>query len=160
MAHFVSVPPVCGRPAEVHTVAQNALMTYATDDSGRLGVYLQGVGSVVAGDAVTYDEAGVTTLLAANAIGPVAIATAAVDATTEYGWFVVSAPKGVTVNGVASSADNVGVGRETTNGKLGDGRGAGDQIQGAVARSATTGAADMTLQIIGVGGFVDDFQGA
>ena len=159
MAYFISTPPVAGRPAEVHTVQMNALLTPAMDNDFKKYIYLKGVGSTVAGDAVTYDEAGVTTLLAANAIGPVAIATAAVDSTSEWGWFVVEAPGGVTVNGVASSADNVGVGRETTNGKLGDGRAAGDQIIGSVARSATTGAGDLTLQLVSTA-FVDDFQGA
>ncbi len=159
MPYFVSVPPVCGRPAEVHTSALNALMTEATDDQGRLCIYLQGVANVVAGDAVTYDEAGVTTLLAANAIGPVAVATAAVDATTEYGWFVIRAPKGVVMNGVANSADNDSVGRETTNGKVGDGRAAGDDIAGSVARSATTAAGDITVQLPIIA-FVDDFHGA
>ena len=159
MAFFVSVPPVCGRTGEVHTTVQNALMTPATDDQHRRCIYLQGVANLVAGDAVTYDEAGVTTLLAANAKGPVAFASATTDATTEYGWFYLTAPKGVTLNGVASIADNGTVGKETTDGKLGDGRVAGDQIIGAIARSATSGAGDVTVQIVD-GPFVDDFQGA
>lgn len=153
---FVSTPPVAGEPGQVYTTLINPLGTEAVDHRGYHYIFLQGVGSLVAGDAVTYDENGVTTLLAANAIGPVAIATAAVDATTEYGWF---GRKGTfTVNGVANSADNVGVGRETTNGKLGDGRAAGDMMANAVARSATTSAGDMTLQINFP--FVDDFHGA
>lgn len=153
---FVSTPPVAGAPGEVYTTLINPLMTEATDHRGYVYIFLQGVASLVSGDAVTYDEAGVTTLLAANAIGPVAIATAAVDSTSEYGWF---GRKGVfTVNGVANSADNVGLGRETTNGKLGDGRGAGDGIANMVARSATTSAADMTVQCHFP--YVDDFHGA
>jgi hypothetical protein len=153
---FVSSPPVAGAPGEVYTTLINPLMTEATDHRGYVYIFLQGVGSLVSGDAVTYDEAGVTTLLAANAIGPVAFATAAVDSTAEYGWFGI---KGVfTANGVANSSDNVGVGRETTNGKIGDGRGAGDQIANCVARSATTAAGDLTVQCNRP--WVDDFQGA
>ncbi len=159
MAFFVSIPPVCGRTGEVHTTAQNALMATATDDTGKRCIYLQGVSSLVSGDTVTYDEAGVTTLIVANAKGPVAFATAAVNATTSYGWFALTAPKGITLNGVASIADNGTVGKETTDGKLGDGRVAGDQIAGAFSRSATSGAGDVTVQVVD-GPFVDDFMGA
>ncbi len=159
MAFFVSVPPVCGAPGEVHDTLRNALMTEARDSDGRDCIYLKGVANVVSGDAVTYDEAGVTTLLGANAIGPVGIATAAVDSTSEYGWFVIRAPKGVTMNGVANSADNDSVGRETTDGKVGDGRAAGDDIAGSVARSATTSAGNITVQL-NIPAFVDDFHGA
>lgn len=128
------------------------------DSAGRIWKYLKGVSSLVAKDAVTFDEAGVTALLAANAKGPVAIAGAATDASTKFGWFCVLGDS-VTVNGVANSADNAFVGRETTDGKLGDGRTAGDQIYGMIARSATSGAGDMTVQIFSRP-FVDDAYGS
>lgn len=108
-------------------------------------VYLKGISSLVTGDAVTYDENGVTALLAANAIGPVAFAMAAVDANTKFGWFQIYGK--AACNMVASSADNATVGRETTDGKVGDGRAAGDEILNCVARSSTTGAAAGVVQI-------------
>lgn len=156
MALFVSTPPVVGASDEVHTAALNALLATAKDAAGNEYIYLKGVGSLVAYDAVTYDELGITTLLAANAIGPVAIAQAAVDATTKWGWFMIRGTS--TVNMVANSADNAGLGKETTNGKLGDNRAAGDQIANMVARSATTGAATGTAQFTYP--YVDDFIGA
>lgn len=156
MAHFVSTPPVVGAPGEVHTTQSNALMTTAVDENGYEYIYLKGVSSLVSGDAVTFDEAGVTALLVANAIGPVAIATATVDANTKFGWF---GRKGTfTANLVANSSDNQDVGRETTDGKLGDGRGAGDSIANCVARGATTSAGTAPVQIYYP--YVDDFQGA
>lgn len=119
-------------------------------------IYLKGVSSLVAYDAVTFDEAGVTTLLAANAKGPVAFAGAALDATTKYGWFCIYGK--CYANLVASSADNATIGRETTDGKVGDGRAAGDEICGAFSRTATTTAATGYIQISYP--FVNDFTGA
>lgn len=144
--------------SEVHTEQKYRIGREAKDSAGRTWKYLKGVSSLVAQDAVTYDEAGVTALLAANAKGPVAIAGAAVDAVTKFGWFCVLGDS-VTANGVANSADNAFVGRETTDGKLGDGRTAGDQIYGVIARSATSGAGDLTLQIFSRP-FVDDAYGS
>lgn len=156
MASFVSTPPVVGASDDVHTSQQNALLAQAKDAAGNEYVYLKGVSSLVAYDAVTYDENGVTALLAANAKGPVAIAQATVDANTKFGWFMVRGT--TTANLVANSADNATLGRETTDGKLGDGRAAGDQIIGVIARGATSGAGTATIQIQYP--FVDDFQGA
>jgi hypothetical protein len=141
---------------QVHSVKKYRLMTTKKDVAGNEYIYLKGVASLVAGDAVTYDEAGVTTLLAANAKGPVAIAMATVDATTEFGWFCIAGS--CTANLVANSADDATLGRETTNGKLGDGRAAGDQIANLFARGATSGAGTATVQLRYP--YVDDFQGA
>src|SRR3990167_9666357 len=52
-------------------------------------IYLQGVASCANGSWVSFDEAHVTTRAVANGQGRVAIANAAVDATTEYGWFTI-----------------------------------------------------------------------
>ena len=87
------------------TVATNKIGTIAVDTEGRTWTYMAGVANVVEGSWVTFDEAGVTTLLAANAIGPVAVAGAALVAST-YGWFCRRAPKGVTARLAANCADN------------------------------------------------------
>lgn len=129
---------------EVHLESKERLGRRVKDQAGNEWIYLKGVSSLVAGDAVTYDEVGVTALLAANAKGPVAIAGADVDANTKYGWFGIAGK--FTANGAASSADNAQVGREGADGKLGDGRAAGDEILNLWARSATTSAGDMTVQ--------------
>lgn len=131
---------------QVHTTKKQRLLTIKKDPAGNEYVYLKGITSLVAFDAVTYDELGATALLAANAIGPVAIAQATVGAATSFGWFMIKGTSSANV--VANSADNVMVGRETTDGKLGDGRAAGDLVYNMVARSATTGAAVGTVQMV------------
>ena len=97
-------------------------------------IYLKGVASTAEGTAVTYDEEGVTTLLAANAIGPVAFALGATVAST-YGWYqILGKCAAVTV---ANSAADALIGRETSDGSIGDGEAVGDQINGCISRSAT-----------------------
>lgn len=132
-AKLVGPFAVAGNPNEVHDSALNSVGAVAFDQFGNEYVYLKGVASTVEGDAVTFDEEGVTTLLAANAVGPVAWATAAIVA-NKYGWY---ARRGNLLGNVvtATSADST-VGRETTDGKVGDGRAAGDQIYGVVCREA------------------------
>ena len=119
-------------------------------------IYLQGVASTIVGSVVTFDEAGVTTLLAASAIGPVAVALAIVDATTEWGWYGLTGTFPTDV--VANCADNKYIGRETTDGKVGDGFATGDMIVGAMSRAATTTAAVVNCQFSR--GFVTDQLGA
>lgn len=140
----------------VDTTQQHPFLTRAWDSSGNEYIYLKGVASTIAGSVVTYDELGVTTLIAANAKGPVAVAMAATDATTDFGWYCIFGSCDADV--VASSADNSTVGRETTDGKIGDGRAAGDEIVGMIQREATTTAALATVQLTYP--FVNDFTGA
>lgn len=109
-------------------------------------IYLQGCASTIVGSVVTYDEAGATTLIAANAVGPVAVALAIVDATTKYGWYGIKGTFPTDV--VANCADNAKLGRETTDGKVGDGFASGDAITGAVSRAATTAAAVVNCQYL------------
>ena len=97
-------------------------------------IYLTGVASTAEGVAVTYDEVGATTLLAANAVGPVAFALGATVANT-YGWYQILGK--CCAKSAASCADNALVGREGSDGDVGDGEAVGDQINGAISRSAT-----------------------
>jgi len=144
---------------DVDTTAKNALGTrvQGTDSTGNGAeyIYLQGVASTIVGSVVTYDEAGLTTLIAANAKGPVAVATGLTVANT-YGWYGIQGTFLTDV--VANSADNSTIGRETTDGKVGDGRAAGDQIANAFQRAATTAAAVVLCQFDH--SYVDDFMGA
>ena len=112
------VSATAGRTGEVHTVQKNPIGTRAFGLSGNEYIYLAGVASTIVGSVVTYDEAGVTTLIAVNAKGPVAVATAITVAST-WGWYCIYGT--IPVDVVANSADNSTVGRETTDGKVGDG---------------------------------------
>lgn len=149
-----------GAPGDVHTSARNpvGMRAYGTDTTGNSAqyIYLNGVASTIVGTVVTFDEAGVTTLIAANAKGPVAVATAITNTTSTWGWYGVQGTFLTDV--VANSADNSTIGRETTDGKVGDGRAAGDQIANAFQRAATVSAAVVLVQYDHP--YVDDFMGA
>ena len=134
-----------GDTSVVDTTQQYPLGMRARDNMGYEYVYLAGCSSTIAGSWVTYDEAGATTLLAANAIGPVAVAMAATDSTSEYGWYCIW---GVCEGDFSAnvSADVV-IGYESTAGHCGDGHAAGDNMRGAVIRDAVTTAGLATVQL-------------
>ena len=120
----------------VDTSQQVPLGTRAFDSAGNEYIYLKGVGSTALGSWVSFDEAHETTLLAANAVGRVGIAMAAVDATTKFGWYqifgknvsaktdTVAADKALFIDGTAGRADDAVV--------------SGDLIVGAFSRTADT----------------------
>jgi hypothetical protein len=120
-----------GAPGEVHDTQKNPLLMEAWDASGQKYVYLKGIGSTITGSVVTFDEAAVTTLIAANAIGPVALATAAVVA-NKFGWYLVKGTQNVSCD--AGIVDNAKVYIDGTAGRVDDTVVAGDQIIGAVFR--------------------------
>ncbi|KQZ25845.1 hypothetical protein ASD50_20700 [Mesorhizobium sp. Root552] len=96
-------------------------------------IYLKGVGSTVRGSAVTYNADDFTsTLLAANAIGPVAVAMAATVA-NKYGWYQISG-KGVVKAGTV--ADDGNVYATGTPGQVDDAVVAGDRVKNAKFASA------------------------
>lgn len=95
MASWVPQTPVLGlQPiADTSTTQQHPLgtkvhATHATYGSGEF-VYLAGVASTVVGSwaTINYDD-GTTTLLAANAIGPVGVAMSA-NVASQYGWYQI-----------------------------------------------------------------------
>jgi len=138
-----------GKPGDVDTVARNPLgmRVQGFDALGNSGeyIYLAGVASTIIGSVVTYDEAGATLLLAANAVGPIAVALGLTVAST-FGWYAIAGTFPTDV--VANCADNAKLGRETTDGKVGDGFASGDAITGAVSRAATTAAAVVNCQFL------------
>lgn len=158
MALFSGVP--VGAHAATGVVDTTAKVPLGTRMRGADGfsefIYLKGIGSTAIGSWVTFDENGVTALLAANGKGFVAVATAATIANT-YGWYCIY---GVTSALLAANcADNASLGRETTDGYAGDGRATGDEIIGAMSRGATSGSAALaTVQLSYP--FVNDATGA
>ena len=152
-----------GDLAEVYTKTAIDIGTRMSDDAGNEYIFLIGVGSTVIGSWVTYDENGNTTLLAADAKGPVAIAMATTDADTEMGWYQIWGK--AVGNGKSADegtlADNVVVGRSAADGFVDDNPTAGDVIYGAFCRSAmesSTGNVTTTFQIMYP--WVDDNTGA
>jgi hypothetical protein len=114
------------------TIVQAVDPTYGSGEF----IYLDGVASCAAKDWVTYNlDAGDTTRLAANAIGPVAVAMAACTA-SYYGWFQIS---GKALGACLTSfADNGRVYITGTAGSVDDASVAGDVVFLAKGASTTT----------------------
>lgn len=104
--------------------------TYGTGEF----IYLQGVASTAVGSWVTYNaDDWTTTLLAANAIGPVAVAMSACTANL-YGWYQIQGKAvGLALTGFV---DNANVYATATAGSVDDAVVAGDRVQNAKGASA------------------------
>ena len=121
----------------------------ATDPTYGAGefIYLQGVASTAEGSWVTYNlDDGSTALLAANAIGPVAVAMGATVAST-WGWYQISGK--AVGKALASFADNANVYATATAGSIDDAVVAGDRVKLAKGASAvdtpSTGLAEFEI---------------
>lgn len=96
-------------------------------------IYLLGVASTAAGDAVTYNADDFsTTRLVADAIGPVALAMGA-NVASSYGWYQIFGKGEVTAGTVA---DNGNVYATSTAGTVDDAIVAGDRVKRAKFASA------------------------
>ncbi len=106
---------------------------YTNPTNGKQYIFLTGVASTAAGSWVSFDENFATTLLAANAVGPVAIASAATVASTK-GWYQIYG-----VNTQAST-DTVAADKalyiDATAGRADDAVVSGDLIVGAASMTA------------------------
>lgn len=148
MAHrmFVGPMPVAGKPGVVYSEAINTLGQEAIDNDGNTFVFLKGVASTIAGSWVVFDEAfatlGMDVDVAAQVIGPVAVATAAVVA-NKYGWY---GRDGSFAAGAGTVADNAPVFATSTVFIADDAELDDMQVLGAVWRS-TDSAALATVEI-------------
>jgi hypothetical protein len=125
--------------AETDTVQRHALGTIvdAYDPVYGAGefVYLAGIASTAIGSWVTFNrDDGTTALLAANAIGPVAVAMSANDAATKFGWYQITG-KAIGLC-LALFADNANVYATATAGSVDDAVVAGDRVKNAKGASA------------------------
>lgn len=101
-------------------------------------IFLKGVASTAVGSWVTYNPDDFsTTLLAANAIGPVAISMSA-NVASQYGWYQISGKASGLA--LASFADNANVYATATAGSVDDAVVAGDRVKNAVGASTIVGA--------------------
>lgn len=125
-----------GDTSVVDTVQQHVLGTRAMDPDGNEYVYMQGVSSLAAGDWVSFDEAYVTTRLITNAIGRVAIAMAAITATTSFGWFQIWGKNTIAKGNSGNVADNGTLYTTGSAGVVDDADASTELIIGAWSRSA------------------------
>jgi hypothetical protein len=111
-------------------------------------IYLSGVASTGIGDWVTYNQDdNSTALLAANAIGPVAVAMSA-NVASQYGWYqIFGKAVGKALTGFV---DNANVYATATAGSVDDAVVAGDRVKAAKGASAvgtpSAGLAEFEIQ--------------
>jgi len=111
-------------------------------------IYLSGVASTEAGSWVTYNQDdNSTALLAANAIGPVAVAMSA-NVASQYGWYQIFGK--AVGKALAGFVDNANVYATATAGSVDDAIVAGDRVKAAKGASAvgtpSAGLAEFEIQ--------------
>lgn len=144
MAYCIDSEPAAGNHDEVHTTQLNALGAVRKFSDGNTYIYLKGVTSCVDGSTVVFQPGVWTAILIATGVkGSVAVATAAVDAATKYGWFAyvgqdvgiarsaIASNTTLFAGGVAGSPDDVAV--------------KGDQIINMISRNAAAGSGDSVI---------------
>lgn len=136
------VPAHAGLITDVDSTQRNPLgfKIYGDDDSEY--VYVKGATSVVAGDWCTLTKDYTLVRLVANAVGKVAVAAAAIDASTKYGWACVKSPRGglTATRAEATTTDLPLYIDATTAGAVDDASVAANLIERAWSRSTITGA--------------------
>lgn len=117
-------------------------------------IYLKGVASTAVGSWVIYNsDDGTTALLAADAIGPVAVAMSA-NVANQYGWYQI---QGKAVGkALTGFADNANVYATATAGSVDDAVVAGDRVKQAKGASALDGPATGMAEFEIDRPFVDD----
>jgi hypothetical protein len=95
-------------------------------------MYASGVTSTARGSVVVFSAARGTALVAADLIGQVGIALAAVDASTKFGWYQISG-KGVALCDTVADAAQCLI--DGTAGRIDDAASAGNQVIGMFTAS-------------------------
>jgi len=142
---FVPVGPFIGaQPIHSTTTTQNHVLgtKVRAVDVGTLGygegefIYLKGVASTAAGDAVVYDAgAATTTRTVAASRGPVAIAMSA-NVASQYGWYQVLGETAVSTASAGTGAANALLQTSATAGQLTVSGTSGQKIEGAICKAA------------------------
>jgi hypothetical protein len=153
MAYIITSPNAAGAQpiADTSTTARHPLGTIVTAYDGTYGagefIYLVGVVSTVVGSWATYNlDAGTTTLLVADAIGPVGVSMS-INVASQYGWYQISGK--AVGKALASYADNGLVFATATAGSVDDAVVDGDMVHLAKGASAvdtpSTGLAEFEI---------------
>lgn len=130
-----------------HTLGHRIRAKHTTYGEGEF-IYLKGASSTAVGSWVTYyPDDWSTTLLAANAIGAVAVSMSANSSSSNYGWYqIFGKAVGKALSGYV---DNALVYATATAGSVDDAVVSGDRVKGAIGASAldtpSTGFAEFEL---------------
>jgi hypothetical protein len=133
---------------EVHSTQKYRLGTRKRGVNGNEYIYLKGVANVVDGSWVTIASGYVAVLAVADGQGMVAVANAAVDSATEYGWFTIWGQEDALCLASFDGTNGAGVYLTSTDGSVDDTDVAGDAVHGAIGltdRDTTTGMATFQL---------------
>ena len=104
MAFCVDASPAVGEHNEVHTTQKNPLGAVRLFSDGNHYIYLKGATSVADGLVVAFQPGVWTAILVATGVkGQIAIAQAAVDASTSFGWFLYVGSDTITVRTATTS---------------------------------------------------------
>ncbi len=118
-------------------------------------IYLTGVVGTVAGSWVIYNsDAFTTTLIAPNAIGPVAVAMGA-NVASSYGFYQI---QGEALANASDVADSGKVYIDTLAGRCDDALVAGDRVKGAKWTSVEDTASNTRATVMLARPFVEDFN--
>ena len=154
MPNYVVRDPILGlqdiqttETTQKHPLGRRVRATHATYGEGEF-IYLLGVASTAVGSWVLFNEDDhSTSLLAANDIGPVAIAMSA-NVASQYGWYQIYGK--AVGKALAAFADNGNVYATATAGSIDDAVVAGDLVKNAKGASAvdtpSTGLAEFEIQ--------------
>ena len=139
MAFCVDSSPAVGNSDDVHTSQQNALGMVREFSDGNSYIYLKGVTSCADGSVVVFQEGVWTAVLIATGLkGSIAIAQAAIDAATKFGWFLYIGQDVITVRTAVTS--NVALFAGGVAGYVDITAVKGDQITGMFIRNAAAAA--------------------
>jgi hypothetical protein len=133
---------------DVHAVQKYRLGTRKVSKAGNEYVYLKGVTSCADGSWVTVAASWTAVLAVADAQGMVAIANAAVDAATKFGWFTMWGNESGLCLASFDGTNGAGTYLTSTAGSVDDADAAGDAVHQAIGltdRDTTTGMA--TFQV-------------
>ena len=125
----------------VHATKRFRLGTKKADTAGNVYIYLKGVASLAAGDAVVFDENFASARLSTSTAvaQPVAVALAANTSSTNFSWFQIYG--NATVNCAATVAADAYLQSSGTAGQVDDLTAAGKTIVGMT--STTAGASNV-----------------
>ncbi len=142
MGYFVDASPSAGQPGEVHATQLNDLGAVRKYSDGSEYIYLAGVSGCVAGHVVIYQPVTFTAVLVATTLaGDLAVATAAVNAATKFGWFMIVGQYSTPSTLASAIASNVPLFIGGVSGQIDDAVVKGDQILRATVRNAAGGSA-------------------
>lgn len=132
----------------VDSSQKRRLGTRVVGTNGNTYVYLKGVTSCANGSWVTVAAGWTAVLAVADAQGMMAVANAAVDSATQYGWFTIWGVEDALCLASFDGTNGAGTYLTATAGSVDDADVAGDVVHGAIGltdRDTTTGMASFQL---------------